>query len=115
MKEEQIPTALQNIISDKTNEINTDDISKLIGCINALSKRVLSTDEAFNDDKSPMTKAVAFCQNISISKKIANMLNQHKGAYYDSLTQEERSQLVPQPKFYGEIKNHLIYLIQMHH
>ena len=94
LKEEQIPTALQNIISDKTNEINTDDISKLIGCINALSKRVLSTDEAFNDDKSPMTKAVAFCQNISISKKIANMFNQHKGAYYDSLTQEERSQLV---------------------
>ena len=94
LKEEQIPTALQNVISDKTNEINTDDISKLIGCINALSKRVLSTDEAFNDDKSPMTKAVAFCQNINISKKIANMFNQHKGAYYDSLTQEERSQLV---------------------
>lgn len=33
LKEEQIPTALQNVISDKSNEINTDDISKLIGCI----------------------------------------------------------------------------------
>jgi helicase domain protein len=94
LKEEQIPTALQNVISDKTNEINTDDISKLIGCINALSKRVLSTDEAFNDDKSPMTKAVAFCQNIKVSQKISGMFNNHKDAYYDSLTQEERSQLV---------------------
>lgn len=94
LKEEQIPTALQNVISDKSNEINTDDISKLIGCINALSKRVLSTDEAFNDDKSPMTKAVAFCQNIKVSQKISGMFNNHKDAYYDSLTQEERSQLV---------------------
>lgn len=89
-----VPTALQNVISDKSNEINTDDISKLIGCINALSKRVLSTDEAFNDDKSPMTKAVAFCQNIKVSQKISGMFNNHKDAYYDSLTQEERSQLV---------------------
>lgn len=94
LKEEQIPSALQNVISDKSNEINTDDISKLIGCINALSKRVLSTDEAFNDDKSPMTKAVAFCQNIKVSQKISGMFNNHKDAYYDSLTQEERSQLV---------------------
>lgn len=94
IKEDQIPVALQNVIKDKNNEIDTDDISKLIGCINALSKRVLETDEAFNDDKQLMHTAVAFCQNINISKKIANMFNQHKDAYYDSLTQDERAKLV---------------------
>lgn len=94
IKEDQIPVALQNVIKDKNNEIDTDDISKLIGCINALSKRVLETDESFNDDKQLMHTAVAFCQNINISKKITNMFNQHKDAYYDSLTQEERAKLV---------------------
>ena len=94
IKEDQIPAALQNIIKDQNNEIDTDDVSKLIGCINALSKRVLETDESFNDDKAPMHTAVAFCQNIKISKKIANMFNQHKDDYYDSLTQEERAKLV---------------------
>lgn len=94
IKEDQIPAALQNVIKDQNNEINTDDVSKLIGCINALSKRVLETDESFNDDKAPMHTAVAFCQSIKISKKIANMFNQHKDDYYDSLTQEERAKLV---------------------
>ncbi len=94
IKEDQIPVALQNVIKDKNNEIDTDDISKLIGCINALSKRVLETDESFNDDKQLMHTAVAFCQKISASKKISNMFNQHKDAYYDSLTQEERAKLV---------------------
>lgn len=94
IKEDQIPAALQNVIKDQNNEIDTDDVSKLIGCINALSKRVLETDESFNDDKAPMHTAVAFCQNIKISKKIANMFNQHKDDYYDSLTQEERAKLV---------------------
>ena len=94
IKEDQIPVALQNVIKDKNNEIDTDDVSKLIGCINALSKRVLETDESFNDDKQFMHTAVAFCQKISASKKISNMFNQHKDAYYDSLTQEERAKLV---------------------
>ena len=94
IREDQIPVALQNVIKDKNNEIDTDDASKLIGCINALSKRVLDTDESFNDDKKAMHTAVAFCQSIKISKKISNMFNEHKDTYYDSLTQEERAKLV---------------------
>ncbi len=94
IREDQIPIALQNVIKDKNSEIDTDDASKLIGCINALSKRVLDTDESFNDDKKQMHTAVAFCQNIKISKKIADMFNNHKEDYYDSLTGEERAKLV---------------------
>lgn len=94
MKEDQIPPALQNIIADKNNEISTDDVSKLIGCINALSKRVLAVDESFNDDKKHMTKAVAFCQKIKISKDITNLFNEHKNDYYNSLTEKNRAALV---------------------
>ena len=94
IKEDQIPAALQNVIKDKNNEIDTDDVSKLIGCINALSKKVLATDESFNDDKKPMRTAVAFCQNIKASKKTAEMFNRHKDDYYDSLTTAEREKLV---------------------
>ena len=94
IKEDQIPAALQNVIKDKNNEIDTDDVSKLIGCINALSKKVLETDESFNDDKKAMHTAVAFCQNIKASKKTAEMFNRHKDDYYDSLTPEEREKLV---------------------
>lgn len=94
MREDQIPPALQNIIADKTNEISTDDVSKLIGCINALSKRVLAVDESFNDDKKHMTKAVAFCQKIKVSKDITNLFHEHKNAYYDSLSPADRAALV---------------------
>lgn len=94
MKEDQIPPALQSVIADKNNEISTDDVSKLIGCINALSKRVLAIDKSFNDDKRHMKKAVAFCQKIKVSKNITNLFNQHKNDYYNSLTSENRASLV---------------------
>ena len=101
LKEEQIPVDFRKIISRSkgsgTKEIFADDVSKLIGCINALSKRVLDIDETFNDDKSPMKRAVAFCQKISDSKKITYMFNEfnkNKDEYYKSLTPEERDKLV---------------------
>lgn len=37
--EKDIPPTLQNAITDKSSTIPADDASKLIGCINALSKR----------------------------------------------------------------------------
>lgn len=98
LKEEQIPAAFRGIIAGSTGggnkEISADDVSKLIGCINALSKRVIESDETFNDDKNPMKKAVAFCQKIADSKKITSMFNEHKDTYYNSLPQEEREKLV---------------------
>jgi len=96
LKEEQIPAAFRSIINSgkKDKEITTDDVSKLIGCINALSKRVIEADKEFNDDRAPMRKAVAFCQSIKASKLITGMFNEHKDTYYNSLPQEERELLV---------------------
>ena len=95
LSENQIPAALQAAVADRTKEIDTDDASKLIGCINALSKRML-IDEGLlkTSDPSPMRKAVAFCQNIKISKKISAVFNDFKDSYYDSLTQAERDEMV---------------------
>lgn len=95
LSESQIPAALQAAVADRTKEIDTDDASKLIGCINALSKRML-IDEGLlkTSDPSPMRKAVAFCQNIKISKKISAVFNDFKDSYYDSLTQAERDEMV---------------------
>lgn len=95
LSDKEIPPALQRAISDATKEISTDDATKLMGCINALSKRML-IDEGLlkQSDLEPMRRAVAFCQNIKISKQIANVFNEFKNDYYDSLTPEDRAELV---------------------
>ncbi|MDL2296069.1 DEAD/DEAH box helicase family protein [Lachnospiraceae bacterium OttesenSCG-928-E19] len=95
ISEDQIPAALQSAISDSTKEINVDDAVKLIGCINALSKRML-IDEGLlkSSDPNPMHKAVAFCQSIKISKHITDVFNEYKDTYYSSLTEADRAELV---------------------
>lgn len=94
VSDEQIPPLLQNAIS-RDSEINTDDASKLIGCINALSKRMVADSANLAEvDPQLMHTAVAFCQNIRSSKKIARLFNDCKEAYYDSLTSKQREALV---------------------
>ncbi len=95
LSDEQIPEGLQKAIADKSYEINTDDASKLIGCINALSKRMLVDANLLKEsDPSPMHRAVAFCPKISDSTKIRDIFNTHKEAYYESLSAEEREEVV---------------------
>ncbi|WP_279055115.1 DEAD/DEAH box helicase [Bilophila wadsworthia] len=95
LSESQIPAALQEAVADRSKEIDTDDASKLIGCINALSKRMLVDEGLLKaSDPSPMRKAVAFCQNIRTSQKISGVFSSFKDSYYDSLTQKEREEMV---------------------
>jgi predicted helicase len=90
-----IPPALQRMISGDEYEINTDDASKLIGCINALSKQVLGDAGLIKDnDPHPMRRAVAFCQNIKISQSITNSFNTATEVYLDSLPAEKKEQMV---------------------
>ncbi len=95
LSESQIPSSLKAAVADSSKKINTDEACKLVGCINALSKRML-IDEGLlkTSDPAPMRKAVAFCQNIKISKQISAVFNNFKESYYDSLTQEERAEMV---------------------
>ena len=81
--------------SENPKEISTDDVSKLVGCINALSKRMLIDKGLLKDsDPNPMHRAVAFCQNIKNSKKIANLMNIGKDDFYNTLSPKVRAETV---------------------
>ena len=79
--EKDITPALQKVLTNDDGTIETDDASKFVGCINALSKRVLGDEGLIKDvDPSPMRRAVAFCQNIKRSQETANIFTHCKGA-----------------------------------
>ena len=94
--EKDIPPTLQNAITDKSSTIPADDASKLIGCINALSKKVLGADEEFvkGSDPLPMRRAVAFCSNIKASKATAEAFTLCKDLYMDDIKEEDRATMV---------------------
>ena len=94
--EKDIPPTLQNAITDKSSTIPADDASKLIGCINALSKKVLGADEEFvkGSDPLPMRRAVAFCSNIKASKATAEAFTICKDLYMDDIKEEDRATMV---------------------
>jgi predicted helicase len=95
LSDRDVPPAVQKMIADPDNEITTDDASKLIGCVNALSKQILGDYGIIKDsDPDPMRRAVAFCQNISVSKKISETFNTATTAYISSLPDENKEQMV---------------------
>ncbi|MBE2217755.1 MAG: DEAD/DEAH box helicase [Ignavibacteria bacterium] len=95
ISEADMPAAVQQMVKDPNNEINSDDASKLIGCINALSKQILGDAGIIkSSDPDPMRRAVAFCQSIKISKKISTAFNDTRNVYFDTLTKERREKLV---------------------
>jgi predicted helicase len=97
LNENDVPPAVQKMIMDKESEINTDDASKLIGCINALSKQILGDEGIIKEtDPEPMQRAVAFCQSIAASKKITNTFNVASDKYIAELPsdKQETMQLV---------------------
>ena len=94
LNENDVPPAVQAMIADAEQEINTDDASKLIGCINALSKQVLGDEGLLKAaDPDPMRRAVAFCQSIAVSKKITDTFNTAADVYLDSLPEKARERL----------------------
>jgi len=91
LNENDVPPAVQKMIMDKESEINTDDASKLIGCINALSKQILGDEGIIKEtDPEPMRRAVAFCQSIATSKKITNTFNVASDSYISDLPTEKK-------------------------
>lgn len=91
LNENDVPVAVQKMIMDKESEINADDASKLIGCINALSKQILGDEGIIKEtDPEPMRRAVAFCQSIAASKKITNTFNVASEIYIEELPTEKQ-------------------------
>ena len=87
--------SLQLSLATDSGEMLSDDEAKLIGCFNALSKITLVDDHQLKEtDPQPMKRAVAFSQNIKISKEIVDIINKLKESYYEALKPEARKQTV---------------------
>ncbi|MEX2410008.1 MAG: type ISP restriction/modification enzyme [Candidatus Paceibacterota bacterium] len=95
LNDKDVPPAIQRMIADQETEITTDDASKLVGCINALSKQFLGDEgKTKESDPEPMRRAVAFCQSIAVSKKITATYNTASESYLTSLPTEKKEQMV---------------------
>nr|WP_310785947.1 DEAD/DEAH box helicase family protein [Fusobacterium nucleatum] len=91
----QIPRELQAIIANGESEFKVDDATKLIGCINGLSKQILETEGIIKStDPEPMKRGVAFCRDIKTSKRITNNLNNYSKDYILSLKEEAKKKMV---------------------
>lgn len=91
----EVQVALSGLDAAVQKEVDTDDMAKLIGVINALSKRSRYDNRLLREiDPQPMHRAVAFCQNIKVSKAITAAFNACAESYYESLTPAEREGLV---------------------
>ncbi len=87
--------SLQSSLATDSGEMLSDDEAKLIGCFNALSKITLVDDHQLKEtDPSPMKRAVAFSQNIKLSKEIVDLINDLKSSYCDSLKPEVQKETV---------------------
>ena len=87
--------SLQPSLATDSGEVLSDDQAKLIGCFNALSKITLVDDHQLKEtDPTPMKRAVAFSQNIKVSKEIVDLINKLKDSYYEALKPEARKQTV---------------------
>ncbi|MDR0550344.1 MAG: DEAD/DEAH box helicase family protein [Deltaproteobacteria bacterium] len=90
-----ISQKIQAEIDEGKKEIDADDITKLIGCLNALSKNMTVESRVLRQvDPEPMRRAVAFCQTIAKSKAIVEVFNQLKDKYCRQMVEVESTNLV---------------------
>lgn len=113
VSEEDIPESIRNNIKtrynkaadkEKLTELNFDDATKLIGCINGLSKRIKG-DDGITKQQDPlmMRRAVAFCQTINPTKSNPTFSSTQMAKYFGQVAQEYKSTL--SEKEYKEVVN----------
>lgn len=101
VEETHVNRRLQDLLKDDNNQLKVDDAAKIVGCWKALSKQGLTEDLVGDGD--PMSRAVAFCQVIEVSKgakthkvsskQIAGMFQAVVEAYQESEETEEFEQV----------------------
>lgn len=93
--DKDITPVLRDVITNEDGTITADDASKFVGCINALSKRVLGDEGLIKAaDPLPMRRAVAFCSTIKASKATARVFTDCKSAYMDDVSLEDKALMV---------------------
>lgn len=81
---------MQNIFGGADKEIKLNDIVKIIGCWNGLSKKIIS-EQTQADDPNPMKRAVAFASTIKDSKKVAELFQGVISTYIMTHNRDENS------------------------
>ena len=71
--QESVSSSFQDLLS-REGDMNLDDVARIVGCWNGLSKRGVHGERLSITDDSPMQRAVAFARNIKESKAIAHQL-----------------------------------------
>jgi len=95
LNDQDISPSVQKMVVDEEYSIKADDASKLIGCINALSKQIVGDDGVIQKtDSSPMKRAVAFCQKINVSKEITNNFNSISEKYIADLPEDKQKKIL---------------------
>ena len=95
LNDKDVPAAVQKMITNGEAEIKTDDLTKLIGTVNALSKQFLGNESIkVEGDESPMKRAVAFCGSIANSTNISASYNLASENYLESLPEEKKKNMV---------------------
>lgn len=102
ISEDAIPEELMKQVKDRDiKELNYDDTGRLIGVINGLSKKILGDGGlTWEADPRLMRRALAFTHKIGkesepgTSRNIASVLPRVSTIYHESLTAEERAELV---------------------
>lgn len=72
--EESIASSFQDLLA-REGDMNLDDVARIVGVWNGLSKRGVSGERLSITDTKPMHRAVAFARSIKDSKQIAHQLN----------------------------------------
>jgi predicted helicase len=95
LSENDVTPEVQKVLQNSEQEIGIDDASKLIGCINAMSKQIISDTGSVNaNDPEPMRRAVAFTSNIKTSRKITDSFNEIGDTYAESVPELKKETLV---------------------
>ncbi len=100
--ESDLPAEIKEQVRDNDcKELDFDMASRLIGCINGLSKHIMGdNDVTWETDPGIMRRALAFCPNInkagdtSSSMNTARQLPKISQEYWDSLPEERRQRTV---------------------
>ena len=74
LDEAEVSEAVKDVLANQGNEVNLDDATKIVGCYKALMKE--GDDPQFSEDPDPSTRALAFCNTIKNSERIANLFPQ---------------------------------------
>lgn len=97
LSDTDVTPEVQKVLSNTEQEIaSMDDVSKLIGCINAMSKQIISdTGSVTINDPEPMRRAVAFVgPSIKASRTITNTFNEIGDSYHESVPELKQKTLV---------------------